>query len=101
MISECSFKISHVKQASILELWPFGMNDLARLLMAQPAGRESFVAVKHRRWRDGFHPPAAKLVSAQMVSQWLIAGSVNTTVLVNALHKPALDAVVDLKLFFP
>jgi hypothetical protein len=101
MLSECSFKVSHVKQTSILELWPFGMNDLARLLLAQPAGSESFVAVKHNRWRDGFHPPTAKLLSARIVSQGLIARSVNTTALVTALHKPGLDAVVDLKLFFP
>lgn len=84
-----------------MELWPFGMNDLARLLLVQPAGSESFVAVKHNRWRDGFHPPTAKLLSAQMVSQGLIARSVNTTALVTALHKPGLDAVVDFKLFLP
>ena len=101
MISECSFKISRVKQVCILELWPFGMNDLARLLLVQPAGRESFVAVKHNQWRDGFHPPKAKLLSAQTVSQGLIARGVDTKVLVAALHKPGLDAVVDLKLFFP
>jgi hypothetical protein len=101
MLSECSFKISRIRQTSILELWPFGMNDLARLLLVQSAGSENFVAVKNNRWRDGFHPPTAKSLLAQPVSQGLIAHSVNTTALVAALHKPGLDTVVDLKLFFP
>jgi hypothetical protein len=101
MLSQCSFKVSHVKQTSILELWPFGVNDLVRLLAIQPVGSASFVAVKHHRWRDGFHPPLAKLLTAKVVSQGLIARSSSTSALVAALGKREVDAVVDLKLFFP
>ena len=101
MISQCSFIVSRVRQVSILELWPFGMNDLARLLVLHAPGISSFVAVKHNRWRDGFHPPSAKLLSAQIVSQGLIARIDNTTAFLAALQTPEVDAAVDLKLFFP
>jgi hypothetical protein len=101
MLSSCSFKVSHVKQTSILEIWPFGVNDLVRLLAIQPVGSASFVAVKHHRWRDGFHPPLAKLLTAKAVSQGLIARSSSTRALIAALGKREVDAVVDLKLFFP
>jgi hypothetical protein len=101
MLYQCSFKISHVKRASILELWPFGIQDLERLLIEYPFSRKCFIAIKHPRWPDGFHPPAKKLLAGKANIYDLIASLNGTAELIEALQKPAFDTVVDLKIYFP
>ena len=101
MLCHCSFKISRVPQAFILELWPFGADGIKPLLKARPPKYGGFIAVKHSQWRDGFHPPATKLLPGKSVSRGLVVRLDNKIVLSNILESSTLDSVVDLKLFFP
>ncbi len=101
MLCQCSFKISRVRQTSILELWPFDFSDLSRLLSAHPPHGGGFLAVEHPHWREGFHPPSIGLLSGAVTRKGSVANLRSKTLLFDFLRSSEIDSVVDLKLFFP
>lgn len=101
MLFSCSAKISRIKDAVILELWPFSARDVADLFQLQRQTNAVFVAVRGKRWPDGFHPPTAKLISAKVCSNGLIGYFGDKSQWQNALRQPNSASIVDIKAFIP